>query len=111
VRSEDEPADLRAVAVGVADTRVAAVAQEVRAGDDRVSLDRHERPPLDDPGVDDRLLRFALELAHQHVDRDGDAGDDGADVGVHERGQLLAVGTSKGTNVDRLHGLTSSNDT
>jgi hypothetical protein len=73
----------------------------VRTADDRVALDRNERAALDHPRIDDRFARLALELVQKRVDGHRDAGNDGGHVRIHERGQLLAVGTTE--RADRGH--------
>jgi hypothetical protein len=50
------------------------------------------------------LAGLALELAHDRVDGDGDAGDDGGGVGVDQPGQLLAVVAAERADLDRRHG-------
>jgi hypothetical protein len=73
----------------------------MRAAHDRIALDRDERAAIDHPWIGDRFTRLALELVEQAVDGDGDARDDRGDVRVHERRQLLAVGTAE--RPDRGH--------
>jgi len=76
----------------------------VRGRDDAVGDDRHEGRALDRPRVDDVLVGLALEAAHDGVDRHGDAGQDRLDMGIDERGDLISVGATEGTNFDRRHG-------
>jgi len=52
--------------------------------------------PFGHPGVDDELPRVALQLAQHRVDRHRNARYDRLDVGVDQRGQLLAVGPANG---------------
>lgn len=91
-------------AIGLADLPGAAVAKQVRAGDDGVSLDRDERAALDHPGVDERLVGLSFQLRQERVHRDRDSRHDGGDVGVDERRQLVTVGAAKGADLGRRHG-------
>jgi hypothetical protein len=82
----------------------------VRGGHDAIADARHERRARDRPRIDDRLLGLALELAQHRVDRHRHTRQDGLDVGVDERGELLAVGALERTDLDRRHGGTSSGE-
>jgi hypothetical protein len=97
VRTSTSPATspssraVNGVAVGLAGAVVHRVAQQVGGGDDPLAAQRDERRAAGHPRVDDDLARLALELAEHRVDRDRPPRHDGLDVGVDERGELLAV--------------------
>ena len=104
LRPEQQPVDLGGAAVGLADLVARAVAQQVGGGHHPPALLGDQGGPLGHPGVDDELPGVALQLAHDGVDRHRDAGHDGLDVGVDQRGELLAVGPAERAHLDLGHG-------
>jgi hypothetical protein len=104
LRPVHQPVDVPAAPDGLADLLAGAVAQQVGGGHHPPALLGHHRGAPGHPGVDDELARVALQLAHDGVDRHRDARHDRLDVGVDQRGQLLAVGPAERAHTDRGHG-------
>jgi hypothetical protein len=104
LRPVQQPADLPSPAHGLGDLLAGAVAQQVGGGHHPAPLLGHQRDPLGDPGVDDELAGVALQLAQHRVDRHRHTRHDGLDVGVDQRGELLAVGAAEGAYLDIGHG-------
>ncbi len=69
-----------------------------RGGDDPVAAFSDQASSLRDPRVDDGFLRLALELAEHRVDRQHDPRDDGRDVHIDQRRELIAITALKGTD-------------
>jgi hypothetical protein len=101
---EYEPAQLTGAAQPVAHPVVGPVAQQVRGGHHPVAVHGDQRLPGDHPRVDDVLARFAFQLAQHGVGRHAHPGQDGLDVGVHQRRGLVTVAAAEGADLDRWHG-------
>jgi hypothetical protein len=104
LRPEQQPVDLGAAAIALADLLTGAVAQQVGGGHHPAALLGHQGDPLGHPRVDDELARVALQLAQDGVDRHHHAWHDGLNVGVDQGGQLLAVGAAERAHLDCGHG-------
>jgi hypothetical protein len=99
--AEEQPADLAEASTAGPDVRLVPVPDDERGGRDPAVLLGDQGTALEDPRIDDHLVRLTLELGEDGVDGGGDAGDDGLGMTVDERRHLIAVGATEGADEHR----------